>query len=73
MAPFGMFSPPIMIAPLIQRYIHEFGTKPEHFAEIALVCRDNAQRNQRAVMAGGPLTLERLSPITHHCLAVTAV
>ena len=58
MAPFGMFSPPIMIAPLIQRYIHEFGAKPEHFAEIALVCRDNAQRNPRAVMRGRPLTLD---------------
>ena len=58
MAPFGMFSPPIMIAPLIQRYKHEFGAKPEHFAEIALVCRDNAQRNPRAVMRGRPLTLE---------------
>lgn len=56
--PFGMFSPPIMIAPLVQRYIHEFGAKPEHFAEIALVCRDNAQRNPRAVMRGRPMTLE---------------
>ena len=58
MAPFGMFSPPIMIAPLIQRYIHEYGTKPEHFAEVSLVCRDNAQRNPRAVMRGRPLSLE---------------
>ncbi|MBM4259396.1 MAG: hypothetical protein FJ147_26290 [Deltaproteobacteria bacterium] len=57
-APFGMFSPPIMIAPLIQRYIHEYGAKPEHFAEVSLVCRDNAQRNPRAVMHGRPLTLE---------------
>src|SRR5499426_536372 len=24
LAPFGMFSPPIMVAPLVQRYIHEF-------------------------------------------------
>lgn len=58
MAPFGMFSPPIMIAPLIQRYIHEYGAKPEHFAEVSLVCRDNAQRNPRAVMRGRSLTLE---------------
>ncbi len=58
MAPFGMFAPPFMIAPLIQRYIHEYGAKPEHFAEVSLVCRDNAQRNPRAVMRGRPLTLE---------------
>ncbi len=57
-APFGMFSPPIMIAPLVQRYIHEFNAKPEHFGEVALVCRDNAQRNPRAVMRGRPLTME---------------
>lgn len=58
MGPFGMFSPPLMIAPLVQRYIHEFGAKPEHFGEVALVCRDNAQRNPRAVMRGRPLTME---------------
>ena len=58
MVPFGMFSPPLMIAPLVQRYIHEFGAKPEHFGEVALVCRDNAQRNPRAVMRGRPLTME---------------
>jgi len=58
MVPFGMFSPPLMIAPLVQRYIYEFGAKPEHFGEVALACRDNAQRNPRAVMYGRPLTME---------------
>ncbi len=58
MVPFGMFSPPLMIAPLVQRYIYEIGANPEHFGEIALVCRDNAQRNPRAVMHGRPLTME---------------
>jgi len=58
MAPFGMFAPPIMIAPLVQRYIHEFNAKPEYFGEVSLVCRDNAQRNPRAVMHGRPLTME---------------
>ncbi len=46
MVPFGMFSQPIMIAPLVQRYIHEFGAQPEHFGEVALVCRDNAHRTR---------------------------
>lgn len=58
MAPFGMFAPPIMIAPLVQRYIYEFNAKPEYFGEVSLVCRDNAQRNPRAVMRGRPLTME---------------
>jgi acetyl-CoA acetyltransferase len=58
MAPFGMFSPPIMIAPLVQRYIHEFGARPEHFGEVALTCRANARRNPRAVMGGRPLTMD---------------
>ena len=58
MAPFGMFSPPMMIAPLVQRYMHEFGIKPEHLGEVALTCRDNASRNPRAVMGKRPLTME---------------
>jgi acetyl-CoA acetyltransferase len=56
--PVGMFSPPLMIAPLVQRYIHEFGAKPEHFGEVALVCRENAHRNPCAVMGGCPLTVD---------------
>ena len=58
MQPFGMFSPPIMIAPMVQRYMHEFGAKPEHLGEIALSCRANAHRNPRAVMGGRPLTMD---------------
>ena len=58
LAPFGMLSPAIMFAPTARRYIHEFGARPEHFAEVALVCRANAQRNPRAVMHGIPLTLD---------------
>lgn len=58
MVPFGMFSPPIMIAPLVQRYIHECGALPEHFGEVALVCRDNAHRNPRAVMGSRPLSMQ---------------
>ena len=58
LAPFGMLSPAIMFAPTAQRYIHEYGARPEHFAEVALVCRANAQRNPRAVMHGLPLSLE---------------
>jgi acetyl-CoA acetyltransferase len=58
LAPFGMFSPPIMMAPIAQRYMHDFGIRQEHLGEVALVCRDNAQRNPNAVMAGRPLTMD---------------
>ena len=58
MQPFGMFSPPIMIAPMVQRYMHECGAKPEHLGEVALVCRDNASRNPRAVMGQRPLSMQ---------------
>jgi len=58
LAPFGMLTPAIMIAPTVRRYIHDFGARPEHFAEVALTCRSNAQRNPRAVTYGKPLTLQ---------------
>ena len=58
LAPFGMLSPMIMFAPMVRRYMHEFGARPEHFAEVALTCRSNAQRNPRAVTHGQPLTLQ---------------
>lgn len=55
-APFGMLSPPLMIAPVAQRYLHDFGLQPEDFAEVALTCRAHAQRNPRAVMYGKPMS-----------------
>lgn len=57
LTPFGMFSPPIMMAPLAQRYLHETGIKPEQLAEVALNARANAQRNPRALMRE-PMTLD---------------
>jgi len=59
LAPFGMFSPPIMLAPLVQRYMHEFGIGQEHLGEVVLTCRDNASRNPRAVFGSRPLTMEQ--------------
>ncbi len=55
-APFGMLSPPLMIAPVAQRYVHDFGLKDGDFAEVALTCRAHAQRNPRAVMYGKPMS-----------------
>ncbi len=55
-APFGLVSAPQHLALVVQRYRHEFGLEAEHLASIALACRDNAQRNPRAVKHGEPLT-----------------
>lgn len=56
--PFGLFAPPQMLALVVQRYMHETGTTAEQMAHVALVCRDNATRNPRAIMRDRPLTLE---------------
>lgn len=57
-APFGLFSAPQMIALVLQRYAWQYGLQPQDMAQVALVCRDNAQRNPRAITHGRPLTLE---------------
>ena len=56
--PFGLHSPPSMLAPLVRRHMYEYGTTSEHLAEVALACRANAQRNPNAVMQGRPMTRE---------------
>ncbi|MBI2736333.1 MAG: hypothetical protein HYX38_07290 [Rhodospirillales bacterium] len=57
--PFGMFSPPLMLAPLAQRYKHDYGILDSQAAAVALAFRDNASRNPRAVFRDRPLTLAR--------------
>ena len=57
-APFGLMSPPQLFALLLRRHMHEFGTTAEQLGEVALVCRDNAGRNPRAVMRDRPLTMQ---------------
>jgi len=56
-APFGLMSPPQLFALLLRRHMHEFGTTAEQLGEVALVCRDNATRNPRAVMRERPLSM----------------
>lgn len=58
LAPFGMLSPPSMIAPLVQRYMHLHGVTPEQMAHVALSARMNAHRNPNAVMRGRPLDMD---------------
>jgi len=56
--PFGLFSPAQNLALPTRRHMHEYGTKVEHFGEIALTCRENAQRNPCAVMGREALDME---------------
>jgi len=57
--PFGMMSPPLMLAPLAQRYKHDYGVRDVQVAGVALAFRDNASRNPRAVFRDRPLTLDK--------------
>lgn len=54
-APFGLLVPAQQAALMMRRHFHEHGTTPDTLAEIALVCRENAQSNPRALMRGRPL------------------
>ena len=56
--PFGLFSPPQMMAMQVRRHMIEYGTQAEQLAGVALACSANAQRNPNAVMRDRPLTLE---------------
>jgi acetyl-CoA acetyltransferase len=55
--PFGMLSPPITYAMVLQRHIHRYGTSTEHMGNVAVRFRDHATRNPRAVLRS-PMTLE---------------
>ena len=57
-APFGLLSPAQMMALALQRYDHQWGLDREAMMQVALTCRDNAQRNPRALTCGRPLTPE---------------
>lgn len=54
--PFGLFAPPQMLALVVRRHMHLYGTSPESFAEVALSSRANANRNPHAVMHQRALT-----------------
>ena len=52
MLPYGAFAGPTWLSLNAKRHMHEYGTKREHLAEIALNGRRNAQRNPKAVLQG---------------------
>ena len=58
-SPFGFFAPAQMLAPLIQRFMHDYPITELHLEEIALSGRANANRNPRAVMGGRELNLDQ--------------
>jgi acetyl-CoA acetyltransferase len=57
-APFGLLIPAQQAALMMQRHFHDHGTSPDTLAEIAMVCRENAQANPRALMRGKPMDRE---------------
>jgi acetyl-CoA acetyltransferase len=56
--PFGMFSPPIAYAMVLQRHMHRFGTTAEQMGQVAVTTRAHAARNPRAVMGDRPMTMD---------------
>ena len=56
--PYGMFSPPIAYAMVLQRHMHRFGTTVEQMGQVAVTTRAHAARNPRAVMGTRPMTME---------------
>ena len=56
LAPFGLMSPAQIVSLTFRRHMHRYGTTTGHLAEVALVGRENAQKNPRAVTYGKPLT-----------------
>lgn len=55
--PAGLMSPAQMFALLTRRHMHRYGTRREHFAEVAISTRANAARRATALMRE-PLTRE---------------
>jgi len=82
--PYGVTGAPSNYSHALTRHMHRYGTTPEDFAEIAVVTRQWATLNPRAVMhskethpEGGPITVEQVQksrmiswPLTllHVCL-----
>ena len=84
-AAYGVFGAPSQYAHAMVRHFHRFGTSQEDFAHIAVVTRQWAQLNPRAVMYaktqspfGGPITVQDVLearliawPLTlYHCCLV---
>jgi len=62
--PFGVMGPNSMIAPLMRRHMHEYGTTLDHFGKIAVAARYHASLNPDAYFRQ-PITLDdyKASPL----------
>jgi acetyl-CoA acetyltransferase len=54
----GLLRPVDEVAMLTRRYMHEFGARREHLAEVAMAVRSYANRNPAALMYDKPMSLE---------------
>ncbi|HEY2659742.1 MAG TPA: thiolase family protein [Caulobacteraceae bacterium] len=82
--PFNALSAINMIAMYAQRHFHDYGTKPEQLAQIALTCRRHAALNPKAIYRD-PMTMDdymasrmistplRMFDCDVHCDASTAI
>jgi acetyl-CoA acetyltransferase len=55
--PWGLVRPVDVIGMWAHRHMHEFGTRREHFGNVAIAARKHAQRNPFALMRGRPLDM----------------
>ncbi|MFG1702258.1 acetyl-CoA acetyltransferase [Nonomuraea sp. M3C6] len=56
-APYGFFAPPQQYAMYARAHMLKYGTKAEHFGQLAVTQRSNAAKNPRAMMRT-PITLD---------------
>jgi acetyl-CoA acetyltransferase len=56
--PYGARSAAQFYSFILMRYKQLYGIRDEDAAEIAILCREHAQHNEKAVMRGKPLSLE---------------
>jgi len=55
-APHGLMTPGQVFAMMARRHFLKYGTGPQHLAEIAMTCRENAMRSPVALMRDKPLS-----------------
>lgn len=56
--PWGLIRPVDIIGLYAHRHMHLYGTKREHFGNVALAARKHAQNNPYAMMRGKPLDMD---------------
>jgi acetyl-CoA acetyltransferase len=56
--PWGLIRPVDVIGMWAHRHMHEYGTKREHFGNVAIAARKAANRNPHAIMRDRPLDME---------------